>query len=90
MAARPDVEARVIAIVAENKRVAPETITPATTFAELNIDSLDALNIAFALEEAFNISIPDEQLRALKTVGDSVAGVRELLAQPGHAASAQD
>lgn len=89
MVAEPDLAARVIAVFADNKRVEPERISAATTFVELNVDSLDALNIAFALEEAFRISIPDEQLQQLKTVGDAIDGVKRLLAEaPGAAAQA--
>jgi len=88
MVAGPDLAARVIAVFADNKRLEPGRITAATTFAELNMDSLDALNIAFALEEAFHISIPDEQLRSLRTVGDAIEGVRKLLAD-GKSAAAQ-
>lgn len=79
MPAPADVEARVIAIFADNKRVPPESLTPATTFEQLGIDSLDALNIAFALEEAFHVSISDDQLRAQRSVGDAIAGIRKLL-----------
>jgi len=39
---------------------------------ELNIDSLDKINISFEVEEAFSIEIPDEALGSLKTVGDVV------------------
>lgn len=89
MSSQPDVAARVIAVFSDTKRVPAESITPATTLAELRVDSLDALNIAFALEEALHISIPDEDLRNLKTVGDAIAGVERLLAaRPGEAAQA--
>ncbi len=40
---------------------------------DLGADSLDAVEINMALEEAFEISIPDEELANMKTVGDIVA-----------------
>ena len=58
----------------------PDTITLATTFDELSVDSLDMINISFEVEEAFNIEIPDEALSTLRTVGDMVAGVTKLTA----------
>jgi acyl carrier protein len=75
----PDLAKRVISAIADNKRISPDRITPASTFQELDIDSLDAVNIAFALEEEFKISIPDDDLRLLKTVQDAIDGVRTQL-----------
>jgi acyl carrier protein len=53
-----------------------------STFEELQIDSLDKINLSFAVEEMFSIEIPDESLNSLKTVGDVVRGVESLLATP--------
>ena len=76
----PDAVAeKVIAIIAEVKRIDAAAITEASTFTDLQIDSLDALNIVFALEEEFNISVPDEDVRALKDVGSAIGGVRRLI-----------
>jgi acyl carrier protein len=47
---------------------------------DLGADSLDALNIALRLEEAFKIKIPDESIPRFLTVGDIVTGVNEHLA----------
>ncbi|MBO5354025.1 MAG: acyl carrier protein [Lachnospiraceae bacterium] len=40
---------------------------------DLGADSLDAVELNMALEEAFDISIPDEELANFKTVNDIVA-----------------
>ncbi|MDQ2834222.1 MAG: acyl carrier protein [Acidobacteriota bacterium] len=69
---------RCIDIIAKSKAIAPESITLASTFDELNIDSLDKINISFEVEEAFGIEIPDEALSTLRTVGDMVDGVTKL------------
>ena len=74
-----DVAQRVIAVIATTQHIAPETISIDSTFEELKIDSLDGINILFALENEFNISIPDEAARNLKTVREMVDGVRRLL-----------
>jgi acyl carrier protein len=70
---------RVIGVIAKNKKVPPESLRPETKFEELNMDSLDALNLIFSLEEEFDISIPNEQAIKMKSVGDATAGVEQLL-----------
>ena len=75
-----DIAIRCIDIIAKSKSIPANTVTLASTFDELNIDSLDKINISFEVEEAFAIEIPDEALSTLKTVGDMVAGVTKLRA----------
>jgi acyl carrier protein len=75
-----DIANRCIDIIARSKSISPDTITLASTFDELNIDSLDKINISFEVEEAFGIEIPDEALGTLKTVRDMVDGVTRLRA----------
>ena len=75
-----EITTRIIDLVAKSKSISPETITPATTFDELNIDSLDKINLTFDVEESFTIQIPDESLNSLCTVADVIAGVKSLLA----------
>jgi acyl carrier protein len=58
-----------------------EDISLDSTFEELKIDSLDAINIIFALEDRFRIDIPDEAVQHMRSVRESVAGVSKLLAQ---------
>jgi acyl carrier protein len=69
---------RCIEIIAKAKNISADTIQLDTTFEQLNIDSLDKINITFEVEEAFGISIPDESLNTIATVGDVVNGVRQL------------
>lgn len=40
---------------------------------DLDVDSLSMVEIVYACEEAFNVSIPDEDSKSLKTVGDAVS-----------------
>jgi acyl carrier protein len=82
------IENRCIEIVAKSKGISPNNITLTSTFDELNIDSLDKINISFEVEEAFEIEIPDEALGTLKTVGDMVEGVTRLRAANPPAATA--
>ncbi|HVR39000.1 MAG TPA: phosphopantetheine-binding protein [Thermoanaerobaculia bacterium] len=76
---RSEIEQKLIAIVRKEKDIAEDGLTSATLLADAGIDSLDSLTILFAIEEEFRISIPDDRARALKTFGDMVDVVQELL-----------
>ena len=53
-----------------------DEVTPETNlFEDLNADSLDAVELNMALEEKLHVSIPDEELANMKTVGDLTAYV---------------
>ena len=75
-----DVMSRVIRVIAETQRIPADTVKPESTFEELQIDSLDGINIVFAIENEFNINVPDEAAKSLRSVGDIAAGVEKLLA----------
>jgi acyl carrier protein len=72
---------KVIAEIAEVKRIPVDQITIDSTFEELSMDSLDAMNLLFSLEEQFGVSIPDEAANSIKDVRSTVAGVERLLAE---------
>ena len=74
-----DLEKRVIAVIAATQHIPVESITIDSTFEELKIDSLDGINILFAVENEFSISIPDDAAKALRTVRQMVDGIRTLL-----------
>lgn len=76
-----DVAAKCIELIAESKGIPPASITQQTPLETLGIDSLDKVNLSFALEESFAISIPDESLATIRTVGDMVQGIEQLRAQ---------
>ena len=82
-----DIANRCIEIVAKSKNIPPGSVSLASTFDELNIDSLDKINISFEVEEVFSIEIPDDALGSLRTVGDMVEGVARLRAEHAPAAS---
>jgi acyl carrier protein len=75
-----DVSARAIAVIAKTQHLPPGSITIDKTFAELNFDSLDGMNILFAIETEFDIAIPDERVPQIKSVREMVEGIEELLA----------
>ena len=80
-----DLSDKVISIIASTQRVAKETVTLDSSFEALGFDSLDAMNILFALESEFNISIPDDAARSIRTVRGAVEGVEHLLREPAEA-----
>ncbi len=75
-----DIEERVIRVLADTQQIDPRTITPCSTFDELGIDSFDGINVLFAIESEFDISVSDDQAKKLRGVGDTVRGVETLLA----------
>ena len=75
-----DVMSRVIRVIAETQRIPVDTVKPESSFEELKIDSLDGIKIVFAIENEFNINVPDEAAKTLRSVNDVAAGVEKLLA----------
>jgi len=73
--------AKVIAEIAAVKRIPADSITIDSTFEQLAMDSLDAMNLLFSLEEQFGVSIPDEAANSIRDVRSTVAGVERLLAE---------
>jgi acyl carrier protein len=76
-----DLNARVIKVIAKTQRIPLETVSIDSTFEELKIDSLDGINLIFALESEFNVDIPDEDARSIKTVRQMAEGVAQLVTQ---------
>jgi acyl carrier protein len=72
------VEQRCIAIIAKSKLIPEDSVSRDKTFDELQIDSLDKINISFEIEDTFHIQIPDDSISSLKTVGDIIDGVIRL------------
>ncbi|HUA01871.1 MAG TPA: acyl carrier protein [Candidatus Aquilonibacter sp.] len=71
---------KVIATLASVKRIPAENIKLDTSLQEMGIDSLDVFTLLFELENAFKITIPDDDVRSIKTVNDIVEGVKKLQA----------
>ena len=73
------VAAKVMEIIAKQKRIPADQVTIDSTFQELGLDSLDAVNILFEIEGEFNINVSDEQARQIKNVRQMVEGVSTLI-----------
>jgi len=70
---------RVRGIIAAAQHVPVDKITADSTFEELGIDSLDGINILFAVESEFNINIPDDAAQKIRSVRDVIDGIAKLL-----------
>ena len=79
---------RVRNVIAGVKHVPVEKISIDSTFQEIEVDSMDAVEILFGLENEFDISIPDEDAKRVRSVRDMVAGVEKLLSAKGADAAA--
>jgi acyl carrier protein len=73
-----DIFDRVKKVVVEQLEVEPEKVTPEASFAnDLQADSLDVVELVMALEEEFDIEIPDEAAEKIDTVGKAVDHISE-------------
>jgi acyl carrier protein len=72
------VEERVKKIIAEQLGVEEDEVTPEASFVEdLGADSLDTVELVMALEEEFEIEIPDEDAEKILTVGKAMEYIKE-------------
>lgn len=81
------IQDRVIAIIAEQAVLDPSDVTPDSTLEGLGIDSLGLVESIFAIEEAFDISIPfnaNEPEKSdfdISSVASIIAGIERLMAE---------
>lgn len=67
------IEERVKKIVAEQLSVGEDQVTPEASFVDdLGADSLDTVELVMALEEEFEIDIPDEEAEKIVSVQDAI------------------
>ena len=68
-----ELEGKVCKILAENLSVPESKVTPQARFQEdLDADSLDLVEAVLALEEEFGVTIPEDEMEGVKTVGQAV------------------
>jgi len=69
---------RVKKIVIDQLGVDEEQVTPSASFTDdLGADSLDAVELVMALEQEFNLEIPDEDAEKLTNIEDTVKYIQE-------------
>ena len=65
-------------IIIEEFEIEEELITMTTSLTdELEIDSLDLVDLVMTVEDEFSIELPDEALEGMKTIGDLVKYIEE-------------
>jgi acyl carrier protein len=72
------------ALLKANFDLAPEILQPYAKFEDLDIDSLSVLEVMFAIEDEFKITVPSKSMKLqaeIQTVGDLVAYVDDLIAK---------
>lgn len=81
-----DVKDQVIAIIAEQALLEPQDVTPQSTLESLGIDSLGLVECIFAIEEAFDITVPfnanapQDSDFDITTVASIITGIERLRA----------
>ncbi|MGD0090742.1 MAG: acyl carrier protein [Planctomycetota bacterium] len=75
-----NVKDKVVDIISQKLDVPKEKITMETKYTEdLGADSLDQAELVMEFEDEFDINIPDEAEGKIKTVGDTVKFIEDLL-----------
>jgi acyl carrier protein len=73
-----DIETIVKEIIVEQLDVKPEDVIEGKTFTEdLGADSLAIVELVLALEEKFEVKIPDDEVDKIKTVGDAISYIKQ-------------
>ena len=74
------VEERVKRIIVEQLGVEEDEVLPGAKFIEdLGADSLDTVELVMAIEEEFDIEIPDEDAEKITTVGEAIQYIKNLV-----------
>ena len=75
-----EVEEKVKKIISEQLDVPEDDIVPSASFVDdLGADSLDQVELIMAMEEEFDISIPDEDAEKISTVKDAIEYINKAL-----------
>ena len=80
------VESDIFDIIAEKAGVEREEIVSDASLEDLEIESLDIVEIVFAIEEKFDVHVPfnaNDQALAFETVSDVVGAVQALVEEAG-------
>ncbi len=75
-----NLETRVSAIIVEQLGASKEELVPEASFVDdLGADSLDIVELVMAMEETFDIEIPDDAAEKMLTIGDVISYLKERL-----------
>lgn len=80
--ANEEIKDKVMDIVAEHLNKSKESLTTEMHIVnDLGADSLDAVEIVMDIEDAFDLSIPEEDAEKIQTIGDAVEYVEKAVEQ---------
>lgn len=71
-----DLFEKIKSIVVDQLGVDADEVTLKTSFEDLNADSLDVVELVMALEEEFDIEIPDEDAEKIRSIGAAVEYIK--------------
>jgi acyl carrier protein len=71
---------KVIEIIARATKRSPDEITPETELVSLGMGSLDTITLLFEMEEAFDITIPNDAIPEITTVRDIIDNLQQHVA----------
>jgi len=76
------VEKKIVEIVANQRRVDPSTLSLSDRLEDIEIESIDLVEIIFAVEDEFDVDVPqDRDAMKLDTLQDVVDGIQRLIAE---------
>ncbi|MEC3957022.1 meromycolate extension acyl carrier protein AcpM [Nocardia sp. CDC153] len=79
VATQDEIVAGIASIIEEVTGIEPSEVGIEKSFVDdLDIDSLSLVEIAVQLEDTYKVTVPDEDLASLRTVGDAVAYVQKM------------
>ena len=75
-----NLEQRISEMISEQLGATKEELVPEASFIDdLGADSLDIVELVMAMEETFDIEIPDDDAEKIQTIGDAVTYLRDRL-----------
>ena len=74
---QPSIEEQLREVIARQLDLKPEDVRPESSFIDdLGADSLDIVELIMALEEEFDLQIPDSEAEKIATVGDVIEYIK--------------
>lgn len=82
MLSNEDIQSKVVKLIADQLSLSQDEITLESSFVEdLGADSLDTVELVLALEEEFDISIPDEEAEKITKVQQAIDKIHSALSE---------
>lgn len=78
---RNDIFAKVCDIVSDVLGVEADELSEATTFDDLDANSLDRLQLVTAMEDEFDIEIDDDKLMSINSVAEAIDAIAQTLGE---------